>query len=164
MPDVFSTSLVLIAIYFGLSFFNNKKNWHLILYFVFIMFGLLSKLPAFVMIGLLVPVIFESRFNLKRKLLFIVTSIVALIPVVWWYFYWTPRLTADYGFFYFFMGSDIRTSFGFLISEWRTVFRCFYFDVIGYVGFVFCLMGMIYLIIKKERKLLFALGGVFVLH
>jgi len=96
--------------------------------------------------------------------LFIVTAIVALIPVVWWCFYWAPMLTVDYGLFYFFMGSDIRTSLGFLMSEWQTVFKCFYFDAIGYVGFVFYVTGMIYLIIKKERKLLFALSGVFVLQ
>ena len=164
MPDVFSTALVLIAIYFGLSFLYKKKNWHLILYFIFIMFGLLSKLPAFIMTGLLVPVMFETSVSTKRKLLFIVISISALIPALWWYFYWAPKLTADFGFFYFFMGSDMHTSLGFLISEWQTVLKNFYFDAIGYVGFVFYLIGVIYLIIKKERKLLFVFIGTFVLQ
>ncbi len=161
MPDVFSTSLVLIAIYFGLSFLYNKRNWHLILYFILISFGLLSKLPAFIMTGLLVPVIFESSIQMKRKLLFLLISILAIVPAVWWYFYWAPKLTSDYGFYYFFMGSDISTSLGFLLSEWQSVFSRFYTDAMGYVGFGFYVLGVVYCIVKKERKLVFVFVGVF---
>lgn len=161
MPDVFSTSLVLIAIYFGLSFLYKKKNIHLVVYFVLILFGLLSKLPAFIMTGLLVPVMFESTVSMKKKLVFVLVSILALLPAMWWYFYWAPKLTADYGFYYFFMGSDISTSLGFLISEWQNVFSRFYVDAIGYVGFFFYVFGVAYCIVKKERKLALVFSGVF---
>ena len=164
MPDVFSTSLVLIAIYFGLSFLYKKKNWHLILYFIFILFGLLSKLPAFIITGLLVPVMFEASISLKKKLLFVLVSILALLPVIWWYFYWAPKLTSDFGFFYFFMGSDMYTSLNVLMTEWQAMLKNFYFDAVGYLGFVFYSVGVIYVVIKKERVLFLILIATLVLQ
>jgi len=162
MPDVFSTSLVIIAIYFGLNFLYSKKNWHISLYFILITFGLLSKLPSFIMTGLLVPVIFESSVHIKRKLLFVFVSIVAIIPAVWWYFYWAPKITSDYGFFYFFMGSSLSESVEFLRSEWQNVFSRFYVDAMGYVGFAFYVLGVVYSLIKKEKKLLIILISAFI--
>lgn len=160
MPDVFSTSLILIAIYFGWSYLKKKQNWQLIVYFVLITFGLLSKLPAFVMTALLVPAIFDLSINVKRKVILILISILAVIPAIWWYFYWAPKLTSDYGYYYFFMGSDISTSLKFLISEWKLTLSRFYVDAMGYVGFSFYCLGIIYSIYKKEKKLLLILVSV----
>ena len=164
MPDIFSTSLVIIAVYFGLSFLYKKKNRHLIIYFILIGFGLLSKLPAFVMTALLVPAIFEANIQLKSKMIFGLVSVLAIVPAIWWYFYWAPKLTSDYGFYYFFMGSDIETSVSFLLGEWQNTFRRFYFDAVGFTGFAFYVLGVGYCLIKKEKQLLIFFGSVFILQ
>ena len=100
---------------------------------------------------------FEASISMKKKLLFVLVSILTLLPVVWWYFYWAPKLTSDYGFFYFFMGSDIYTSLSVLMTEWQAMLKNFYFDAVGYLGFVFYFVGVIYVVIKKERVLFFIL-------
>jgi len=164
MPDVFSTSLVIIAVYYGWSYLRKKGSLNLMLYFFLITFGLLSKLPAFLMTVLLVPAIFDRTIEFNKKLKIILISFLALMPSIWWYFYWAPKLTADYGYYYFFMGSDIGKSLGFLISEWKQTLSRFYSDAIGYVGFGFYVIGTIYTFIKKEKKLLLILVSVFVLQ
>lgn len=159
MPDVFSTSLVLIGVYFGWSFLRKNKNWHVLIYFLFITFGLLSKLPAFVMTALLIPAAFDPSILLKRKLVFIGISILSILPSLWWYFYWAPKLTLDYGYYYFFMGSDINTSIGFLLTEWQNTLSRFYKDAIGFFGFGVYLIGIVYTFYKKEKKLLIILSS-----
>jgi len=155
MPDVFSASLVIIAIYFGWRYLkDNKSYFYLILYFILITFGLLSKLPAFVVVALITPAIFDNSILLKRKLIFILTSIIALIPVLWWYFYWAPKLTSDFGYYYFFMGSSISSSIQFLITDWQGTLQRFYVDAMSYIGFGLYLIGIVLLIVKKEFKIL----------
>ena len=162
MPDVFSSSLVIIAIYFGWRFLKDKQNWNLVFYFGLLGIGLLSKLPAFVLTALLAPAIFDASISLKRKTVFVLMSIVAILPSVWWYFYWVPKLTIDYGHYAFFMGSDISTSLTFLMSEWQNTLSRYYLDAMHYVGFVCYVLGIIYAIIKKEKTLLILLAFGFI--
>lgn len=162
MPDVFSSSLVIIAIYFGWTFLKTKQNRSLIVYFILISFGLLSKLPAFVITAFLAPAIFNSSIQINRKIVFVAVSILAVLPSVWWYFYWAPKLTLDYGYYYFFMGSDISTSLSFLISEWQNTLSRYYSDAIHYVGFLFYILGVIYIFIKKEKTLIIIFSCAFI--
>lgn len=155
MPDVFSTSLVIISVYYGISFLKDKKSYlTLLLYSVLLSLGLLSKLPAFVMLSLLTPFIFDNSINNKRKIQVISLSIISLIPVVWWYFYWAPYLTKAFGFNYFFMGENISVGIQYLISEWGNLLKKFYTDAFFFIAFFFYLIGIFLLIYKHNFKLL----------
>ena len=156
MPDVFSTSLVIISVYYGISFLKEKGNFlNLILYTFFLSLGLLSKLPSFVIVAFLTPFIFENSINIKRKITFISFSIVSLFPTIWWYFYWAPYLTNTYGFNYFFMGDSISVGYHFLINDWNGLLKRFYSDAFFFIAFFFYLMGLFLLIYKRNFKLLF---------
>jgi 4-amino-4-deoxy-L-arabinose transferase-like glycosyltransferase len=155
MPDVFSTSLVITSVYFAWQFLKNKKGWlHLNTFIILFAFGLLSKLPAVIMGTLLIPAIFDKTIDIKRKTIVVLSGITALLPAVWWYFIWAPNLTSTYGYYYFFMGSSISESLSFLTNEWQLTFSRFYYDALHFVGFTLYLFGGVFLIIKKEKKLL----------
>ncbi len=155
MPDVFSSSLVIIGVYYGISYLKNKNNFSsIILYTVFISLGLLSKLPSFVLLAFLSPFVFDKSISIKQKTLFILTSIIALIPVLWWYFYWAPYLTQHFGFYYFFMGDSVLSGLNYLINEWPNMLKRFYTDAFFYIAFVFYLIGLYRLIKDKNIKLL----------
>ena len=105
MPDTFSLSLVISGIYFGTNYLenNNLKNkyGHLFLYFLLILAGVLSKLPSGYILIIFILFIFNKNISLHKKLLFSEVSAIAIIPVVWWYYYWVPFLVEkmDFGIF-----------------------------------------------------------------
>jgi len=165
MPDVFSTSLVIIGVYYGISYLKDKRNLlSLALYAVFIAFGLLSKLPSFIIIAFLTPFILDKSIPIKYKSIFIATSILIVIPAIFWYFYWAPYLTRQYGFYYFFMGSSLSTGLSHLINEWPAMLKRFYSDAFFFIAFTFYIVGILRLIFIKNVKLLLIFTSAFILQ
>lgn len=162
MPDIFSASFVITGIYFGWRYLHDRKGLlNLIFFGLFCMTGLLSKLPSFVMTALLVPALFDKEIVFRRKVILAMTSIIVIIPVSVWYFYWAPKLTADYGYFYFYMGSSLSESFHYLINEWPNTLSRYYYDAMHFVGFGIYLIGIFLTITRRNKKMLIFLVSVF---
>ena len=157
MPDTFAMSFIFMSIYYGTNYLlskNNQKNSvNLALYFVFVLIGMLSKLPAGYLLILFVFYLFQKEISLKRKLLFCSVSVVSLIPVFWWYFIWVPYLVDTYGFWHFFMGKSMQEGFSEIVLNLKDTLKKFYDTALKFSGFAVFLVGIIYSILRKERKI-----------
>ncbi len=156
MPDIFSSSLVIIGTYYGYKFLStSQRNYFFIPYIFFLSLGILSKLPAIIGLAFLTPIIFNKSVQLKRKLVFSAITVFSLIPAVIWYFYWAPYLTQTYGYYYFYMGDSIQVGLQFLVRDWQNMIRRFAVDALQYTGFIVYCIGLFYMLWKKKTKLVF---------
>ena len=154
MPDTFSTSLVIIALYHAFSYLNNLKFPSLILYFVFVTLGVLSKIPAIYLVAVLCFPIFDKTILMKDKVWLIAASLLMVIPVAIWYFYWVPYLISEYGYSNYYMGTDMANGFFQITSNLSLTLEKFYFDALKFSGFAICLIGFVFAILKKEKTIL----------
>ena len=165
MPDTFAMSFIFIAIYYGINFLlsstSRKNGINLVLYFVFVLIGMLSKLPAGYLLILFVFYLFQKEISLKRKLLFCSVSILSLIPVFWWYFIWVLHLVDTYGFWHFFMGKSMQEGFSEIVLNLKDTLKKFYDTAMKFSGFALFLVGIIYSIIRKERKIYLLFSATF---
>lgn len=159
MPDTFSMSLIIACIYYGSNYLESKLQnvKFLLLYLLLLLLGTLSKLPMGYLLVVFLLLIFNKEISIKRKIIFTLTSIFGLFPMLIWYFYWVPFLVDEYGFWHFFMGKNFENGFYEITHNINEALKNFYFNAINYSGFVFFIFGTLAAIIKKEYKLLFIL-------
>lgn len=155
MPDTFATSLMIASIYFAANYFENKKKeyFNLFLYFILFVLGVLSKLPIGYIMIVFILYLFNHNIAIRKKILFGTISIIGLIPIFFWYFYWVPHLVEKYDFSHFFMGKSIIIGFNEIILNLDITSKRFYDNAIKYTGFVVFCIGLIFSIIKKEKKI-----------
>lgn len=140
MPDIFSVSLVLAGIWMWKYYISTSKFWSYLLGGVFILFGVLSKLPSVMILAFLWPLMLQ--INWKKKLELSLAVSFAGIASVMWYFYWVPYLENEFGFSHFFMGKSIAWTFHFLIDNWQETLHMFYVKAAGYSGFIAAIIGL----------------------
>ena len=159
MPDTFSMSMVLIGFYYGTNYFDagGKRFANLLLYFVFVLLGILSKMPSGFILVLFLLFLTNSKFDIKSKVLFSATTFLFLIPTVWWYFYWIPYLVEKYGFWHFFMGKDIASGIIEISQNMQETLAHFYDYALKYSGFLVFVLGIVMSILNKNKLLLFIL-------
>lgn len=154
MPDTFSMSFILAALYYGTNYFDNPaKKINLILYFLLASIGILSKLTSGYLLVLFLVFIFKDNHSFQVKLNFILTSLILLVFPAFWYFYWVPNLVTEYGFWHFFMGKPILAGFKELIIDWSESLKKFYSSGIKYIAFGFFTIGLIKSIFEKNKLL-----------
>lgn len=156
MPDTFAMSFVIAGIYYGTNYLdtNRKPYLHLAAYFFLTFTGILSKLPAGYLLILFVLFFADPKISLKRKVVFAGVTLAGLIPVFVWYFYWVPHLVKTYGFWHFFMGESFAKGFREIMNHLPQTLGRFYETAMKYTGFaVFC-FGLIYAILRKEKRIL----------
>jgi 4-amino-4-deoxy-L-arabinose transferase-like glycosyltransferase len=161
MPDTFSMSMVIACIYYGSNYLEFRKNQylHLLGYLAIMVLGLLSKLPAGYLLIVFGIFFLNKEISILKKIIFSLVTLVGLIPVAAWYFYWVPHLVVEYGFWHFFMGNSIGQGFNEIIENSGQTLGRFYNTALKYIGFAAFVFGLIISIIKKEWKIyaLFAL-------
>ncbi len=154
MPDTFSVSLVLIGLFYGTEYFDNKPNVkNIVLYLVFVFFGVLSKLPAGALLIVFLLFIFNKGVPLSRKFIFSLVSLLIIAPVAAWYFYWVPYLTITFGFDHFFMGKSITEGVYEIIQNYNMALEKFYKQALGFTGFIVFVCCTVMLIRQKEKVL-----------
>lgn len=158
MPDTFSTSLVIIALYFAFDFFKTSKFQSAIFYFLLVTLGVLSKIPAIYLLMILCFPIFDKDVLLKNKLWISFFTGLMLVPVYWWYFLWVPYLVKEFGFEHYYMGTSFSNGFHEIASNIQPTLEKFYFDVFKFIGFAVFLIGFVLSIIKKEKSILLISG------
>ena len=158
MPDTFSTSLVIISLYFAFDFFKTSKRSSAILYFVCVTLGVLSKIPAIYLLMILCFPLFDKNVLLKNKLWISFFTVLMLVPVYWWYFSWVPYLVAEFGFEHYYMGTSFANGLHEIATNIQPTLEKFYFDVFKCIGFVVCIAGLFLSILKKEKSVLLIAG------
>ena len=92
MPDTFSIFLVIIGTYYLWQFLENGNKWNLIGGWVLTTLGILSKIPAMVLLSFLVVPFLKRELLLKRKSILVGGVMLTGVFVAGWYFYWMPHL------------------------------------------------------------------------
>jgi 4-amino-4-deoxy-L-arabinose transferase-like glycosyltransferase len=155
MPDTFSMSLMLAGIYYGSNYLDTKHNLkNLLLYFVFLLLGALSKLPSMYLLIILSLLLFQKEIPLKAKIVFSVTSTAIITCVTYYYFDWVPYLTEHYGFYHFFMGKGLAQGFAEILNNLEKSFEKFYLEALQIIGFIIFVTGLTLAIVKKNKPLL----------
>ena len=97
MPDTFSISLVLMAVWYFLSYMDKGKTRFLIFAALLLGLGGLSKFPAYCSLAFLVfPFFSEDRPKMVMLKIGVGVFLVSIIVSVW-YLFWMPHLVETYG-------------------------------------------------------------------
>ncbi len=160
MPDSFALSLVMIGTYYLWEHLEKFKTWDLIIGFIFLTLGVLSKIPMISFASLLVIPLFNAKaFN--RVLPFGIGCVVLSLCVGTWYFYWMPHLETTFGNKLIWPVS-LQEGFSIMIEYWdkilfkRWFVSTFHNPVTSILGF----LGV--LLFFKNRAVFFALVGYFI--
>ncbi len=153
MPDTVSVSLVLMGLYFAISFLEKSKRTDLLLFILTAGLGVLIKMPSVVILAVLVIPIFNKRYKITQKSELIIGGIFILFVMSWWYFHWIPHLLKVYGYQLYYPRS-IYQGISELLANWfDTLDKFFFAALFSFVGFFFFLVGFYFVMIKKNRLL-----------
>lgn len=153
MPDTFSTSLVLIGMYYGTNYLEGKgRKWAgLTLYAIFTLLGVLAKLPSGYLMVLFIFPLLDKGNELKGKIIFCLVSILICCPIAWWYFRWVPYLVDEFGLWHFFMGKGFAMGIREIWENIGDTLAHFYDDALKFIGFgIFCL-GLFFCFKEHEK-------------
>lgn len=156
MPDVWSVSLTLIGNYLVTEWTIRHKGslWFFIGGIFAISLGVLSKLPALLVLVLLLIPVLTFRHLWKKWTMVIIALILFLIPAWWWYFRWTPTLVQN-GAFQLFFPYTFSEGLHTIIPFWKDAFEKIYFSAMqSFAGFIFFLTGMFVIFRKRETTYL----------
>lgn len=157
MPDTFSISMIIACIYYGSNYLDNTLRKYSILYLMsyvlLMLLGVLSKLPSGYLLIVFVILFFNNNISLNRKVIFTLVSIIGLIPVIVWYYYWVPYLVDQYGFWHFFMGKSFGQGFNEILENLNQTLSRFYDTALKFIGFAVFVYGLVFSIVKKEWKI-----------
>lgn len=153
MPDTFSLSLVMAGMYYGLNYLTEGKIYGLFLFLLLTLAGCLSKIPAAVILPVLLIPIISVTVQLQRKIMLTAVSLAIAAVTATWYLYWVPYLDFQFGFWHYFMGTSIASGFSELLSHpWLTADK-FWFDAVKISGF-FVFVAGVFLAFRNKYKLL----------
>lgn len=162
MPDTFSMSLMLIALYFSIRFLKERIVLKQVLFglgfFFLFQLGTLAKLTSGYILILLLPIIITNKYTLKKRILVSIITAIGLIPIYLWYFTWVPHLVNKYEFWHFFMGKNIYLGISEICQNFPQTMERFYDTAMKFVGFGLFISGLIIAIVKKEKLLLLILS------
>ncbi len=144
MPDTFSVSLIFAGIWVWKNFVLTSNFWKYFIGSLFIVLGVLSKVPSVMILAFLWPLMLEANWN-KRIFMSCAIGVTGVIAALW-YFYWVPYLQREYGYEHFFMGNTIAWTFQFLLNNWQETLHMFYVKAAGFSGFVVAFIGLFFLI------------------
>ncbi|NOZ47197.1 MAG: hypothetical protein GXO79_10515 [Chlorobi bacterium] len=157
MPDTFSMSIILAAIYFGSNYLDKTSKKYNFLYLsgyvILMILGVLSKLPSGYLLIVFVLFFIDKKISIKRKIIFIIVSFIGVVPIIAWYYYWVPHLVEKYGFWHFFMGKSFDQGFFEIVQNLNATLSRFYNTALKFIGFAAFIYGLAVSIIKKDWKI-----------
>lgn len=152
MPDTFSLSLVMVSMFYGLTYLRDGKLWRLLVYMALMTLGLLSKIPSLTIAAVMALPLLDGGLSLNRKATLIIASILPLVLSAWWYFYWFDHITTGYQLFS--MGPGSAEGMKQLIGAPLEMLDNFYFDALKFSGFVLFIIGLIAAIKNRAYNVL----------
>lgn len=179
MPDTFSMSLCITAVYFGYQYFTSSRTNHsmrwinLLLFGIMATAGMLSKLSSGYLLAILAIPFFnldsalergvsastaESRVKCRKDISliipFLITSLVCLSIIGIWYGYWVPYLLEKYLVSHFYFGTGFIDGFRQLVPHIPLVLERFYDTALKYVGFALSLLGLGWAFARRDHQIL----------
>ena len=158
MPDTFSLSLILFALWHALNYFKSLKSKHLLLYLLFLALGTLSKMPSAYLLILLIQPFLDRSLALKNKVIFAASSILTLSVCLSWYYIWVPYLNETYKLKHFFMGKSMRIGAAELWQHMDQALNKFYEVALKFIAFAFFVFGLFKAIKNKNKHIAYILG------
>lgn len=163
MPDTFSTSMVVIGLYYAAVYLKCGQIKNVILFFVFSTLGILCKIPTLSLFGVLGIIMFIPQIDFKRKLNIFIWGVVSFSVVIMWYFFWVPYLLEQYQYQLYFPKGIIQGIME-IIPLWDLLFERFYFSAFhSYVALIFFLLGIKWLVKAQNRYVNGGLGIVLII-
>lgn len=157
MPDTFAMSMIIASIYYGTSYLETKQRkkqfLYLLTYFFLMMLGTLSKIPSAYLFIIFLIYFFNKQIATERKIVFLIVSLLGIIPVIFWYYYWVPYLVHKYDFWHFFMGKSLTQGFSEIIQNTNQTLNKFYDVALKFIGFTAFVYGLVKSIIRKNWKI-----------
>jgi hypothetical protein len=158
MPDTFCMSLTIIGIWYMLKYVDTGKIGTMLLAFLFITLGVLSKIPALYLFVIFALPFFSKNISFTRKLLICISLALTLVCTWWWYFYWNPALSVTFGLWYN-LGEPFTQGMRDVLSHSELAFHRFYFDGLQSIVAIIALgIGLFYMVKKKNRLMLYIVG------
>jgi 4-amino-4-deoxy-L-arabinose transferase-like glycosyltransferase len=102
MPDTFSVSMAMMAVYGLTLFLYRDRPWGLLVFGLAAALSMLSKIPAALVLSPAILFLFSSKISVNKKIWMTAVGALALLPVLYWYGYMVPLLVAKYKFELFF--------------------------------------------------------------
>lgn len=153
MPDTFSVSLVLIALYYATVFLDKWRHKDLLLFTFFAALGALSKMPSVSILAVLAIPVISSNYPIKQRLELIGAGTLVLLILGLWYFYWVPHLLNTYGYKLFFPRELLQGLNELIVNWFDTLDKFFFAALFSFVAFFFFLKGL-YNSFKDNNKLI----------
>ena len=150
IPDTFAASLCLMGLYFAFRYLEKGASPQLLFYVFFSALGGLSKISSLTLLSVLAVPIFSSKFQRTRKISLVLCSIFVIVPVYLWYFLWVPYLNNKFQFSMFFMGWSFLDGLRQILNYWTGALERFYDTALKYSGFLSFLIG-VYFVIRKRQ-------------
>lgn len=154
MPDTFSVSLVIIGIYYGISYFDSLRAKQLIFFFLFFTLGLLSKIPAIYIAPIFLYYLLNLKVEKKAKFYFSITALLSVSIVLFWYFKWVPHLESIDGNKLYFPRSIAEGTIEIYQNKWNLLEKFYFSSLQSFIAFFFFLIGLYYFL-KRKIDLLF---------
>jgi uncharacterized membrane protein len=155
MPDLFSLSIGIIGLYYGIRWLKKEgKIIYLILFTGLICISVLTKISSGIILGLLVPFVLDREVLTHKKVFMSFACVLALLPSFWWYFYWIDYLASIDGRDYLYMGQGLKESLGAIANRPKDFVLTFVYAV-QFIAFSFFIVGLVRMFFKKlEKKLM----------
>lgn len=148
MPDTFSCALVIMGIESLLRAIDKGGAWRWIAAALVLSAGVLSKLPAGVLLFPL-PLLFKGQ-TAKNQIALTLTGLSVLVSVGWWYGVHGPELAREAGT-WFHQGQSLAEATSSLWNNAGELAGRFVFGALRtYVGFAALLLGLVSLVRRKE--------------
>ncbi len=160
MPDTFAMSFVIAALYHGCRYLgletcsSGRRFVDVALFGVFAAIGMLTKLPSGYLLPVLAMPFLRRGVSAAHRTVFASVALLSISTTLAWYFCWVPHLTETYGVSHFFMGVGFGEGFHELAGNWPLALKRFYETAIKYIGFVVSLVGLGWVVLKRDRLIM----------
>jgi 4-amino-4-deoxy-L-arabinose transferase-like glycosyltransferase len=155
MPDTFSSSLCIAGLWYGIIYTETGKILHFICFTAFAALGVLSKLPAIILLSPMIFFLIKSSVPYKRKMLITFSGLVVLAAAYSWYYVQVPCLNKIYGFSHYYFGTSLASGYNEIVSNIPGTLEMFYFVPLMFSGFVLFMAGLFYIIRNKNKAIIY---------
>lgn len=160
MPDTFSISLVLIALYAAWRYINDGQVIHLLFFSLLATLGVLCKIPAVSLLAALVVLLPAKDISSKRKIGLMAAGVPVISAMYLWYFKWVPHLLESGGFQLYFP-KKLSEGLEEILPLLPELAEKFYFSALhSYVALLTLIAGIYFLIRNKDYRVLTALAAI----
>lgn len=163
MPDTFSASLVIIALYFALEYVRNGNWLYLLVYLLAGGLGVLNKIPSAILFPVIIMPLFSNKFKPGRKVLLVAATVAIGAVAAFWYFRWVPWLISEFNNPLYFprsIGEGIREI---AARPGESIDKFLFSALRSYAGFALFLAGIAIAVRERNKILLFLLLSTLVL-